>query len=51
MVFGAHPAIFFGSAFTTSYGLDELSIAGGLLGEGVRMVKCETIDMEVPAEA
>ena len=51
MVFGAHPAIFFGSAFTTSFGVDELSVAGGLLGEGVRMVKCETIDVEVPAEA
>ena len=35
MVFGAHPAIFFGSAFTTSFGVDELAVAGGLLGEGV----------------
>ncbi len=26
-------------------------IAGSLLGDAVRMVKCETIDMEVPAEA
>ncbi len=51
MVYGAHPAIFFGSAFTTAYGVDELTVAGGLLGEGVRMVKCETIDVEVPAEA
>ncbi|NQU71211.1 MAG: UbiD family decarboxylase [Rhodospirillales bacterium] len=51
MVYGAHPAIFFGSAFTTGFGVDELSVAGGLLGEPVRMVKCETIDMEVPAEA
>lgn len=51
MVYGAHPAIFFGSAFTTSFGVDELSIAGALLGEPVRMVKCETIDIEVPAEA
>ncbi len=51
MVYGAHPAIYFGSAFTTDYGVDELSVAGGLLGEGVRMVKCETMDLEVPAEA
>ena len=51
MVIGAHPAIFFASAFTTSYGVDEIGFAGALLGEGVRMVKCETIDMEVPAEA
>lgn len=51
MVFGVHPAIFYGSAFTTSYGLDEMTLAGALLGEGVRMVRCETIDVEVPAEA
>lgn len=51
VVIGAHPAIFYGSAFTTTYGLDELSIAGALLGEPVRMVKCETVDIEVPAEA
>lgn len=51
MVYGAHPAIFYGSAFTTSYGKDELEIAGSLLGEGVRMVKCKTVDIEVPAEA
>jgi UbiD family decarboxylase len=51
VVIGAHPAIFFGSAFTTAFGVDELSIAGGLLGDPVRMVKCETIDLEVPADA
>ena len=51
MVFGVHPAIFYGSAFTTRYGVDEMTLAGGLLGEGVRMVRCETIDVEVPAEA
>ncbi len=51
MVYGAHPAIFYGSAFTTSYGKDELEIAGSLLGEPVRMVKCKTVDIEVPAEA
>tara|TARA_R110000868_G_scaffold1514_8_gene11930 strand:- start:3529 stop:4932 length:1404 start_codon:yes stop_codon:yes gene_type:complete len=51
MVYGAHPAIFYGSGFTTTYGKDELEVAGSLLGEGVRMVKCKTVDLEVPAEA
>jgi len=51
VVIGAHPAIFFGSAFTTSFGVDELSLAGALLGDPVRMVKCRTIDLEVPADA
>jgi len=49
--FGAHPAIFFSAAFTTQFGLDEITIAGSLLGEGVRMVKCKTVDVSVPAEA
>ena len=49
--FGCHPAIFFAASFTTHFGHDELSLAGGLMDEAVRMVPCETIDLEVPAEA
>ena len=48
---GAHPAIYFASSYTAAYGTDELTVAGALLGEAVRMVKCETVDLEVPAEA
>ncbi len=48
---GAHPAIVFGSAFTTKFGIDELAVAGGLLGEAVRLVRAETVDIEVPADA
>jgi len=48
---GVHPAIFFASGYSTSFGIDELHYAGGLLGEPVRMVKCETVDLEVPADA
>ena len=51
MVIGAHPAIYYASGFTSSYGLDELEIAGALLNDPIRLVKCETIDIEVPAEA
>lgn len=51
MVIGAHPAIYYASAFTSAYGLDELGIAGALLEDPVRLVSCETIDIEVPAEA
>jgi 2,5-furandicarboxylate decarboxylase 1 len=51
MVIGAHPAIYYASAFTSSYGLDEFNIAGSLLGDPIRLVKCETIDLEVPADA
>lgn len=51
IVIGVHPAIWFGAGFTTGFGVDELELAGGLLGEGVRTVRCETSDLEVPAEA
>ena len=51
MVIGAHPLIAFAAGFVAPYGTDELTVAGGLLGDAVRMVKCETIDMEVPADA
>ena len=49
--YGAHPAIFFSASFTTSIGASELEIAGSLMGEGVRTVKCKTNDLVVPAEA
>ena len=51
VVVGAHPAIYFAAAFTATEGTDEFAVAGGLVGEPVRLVRCETIDLEVPAEA
>ncbi len=51
MVIGAHPALYYAAAFTSSYGLDELGIAGALLDDPIRLVQCETVDLEVPAEA
>lgn len=51
VVIGVNPAIWFAAGFTTSFGLDELQLAGALLGEGVRTVRCETSDIDVPAEA
>ena len=51
MVFGVHPAIWYGGAFTTEFGRDELGVAGNILGEPVRLVKCITQDLEVPADA
>ncbi|MDP6174602.1 MAG: UbiD family decarboxylase, partial [Rhodospirillales bacterium] len=49
--FGSHPAIFLAASFTTAFGNDEMGLAGSLLGEPVRMVPCESVDLEVPAEA
>ena len=51
MVYGGHPALFYAAGFTTGFDKDELEVAGALIGEGVRMVRCKTLDLEVPAEA
>jgi len=51
IVIGHHPMYYFAAATTTQYGVDELEIASALLGEEVDLVKCETVDLEVPAHA
>jgi len=51
MVIGAHPALLYAAGYTTAYGTDELAIAGGLIEDPIRLVKCETVDLEVPADA
>ncbi|MBI4456057.1 MAG: UbiD family decarboxylase [Acidobacteria bacterium] len=33
------------------FGIDELAVAGGIRGKAVELVKCETVDLEVPATA
>jgi UbiD family decarboxylase len=33
------------------FGIDELAVAGGIRGQAVELVKCETVDIEVPATA
>lgn len=48
---GHHPLYYAAAATTAAYGLDEFEIAGGYLGEAVRLVKCQTVDLEVPADA
>jgi phenylphosphate carboxylase alpha subunit len=35
----------------TAHGISEVDIVGGLRGEPVELVKCETVDLEVPATA
>jgi 2,5-furandicarboxylate decarboxylase 1 len=48
---GHHPLYYVAAATTGPYGMDELDVAGGFLGEPVPLVKCETVDLEVPADA
>ncbi|MBI2361085.1 MAG: UbiD family decarboxylase, partial [Deltaproteobacteria bacterium] len=51
IMIGHHPMYYFAAATTTQYGVDELEIASALLDEEVELVKCETVDLEVPAWA
>jgi 2,5-furandicarboxylate decarboxylase 1 len=51
VVIGHHPAFFLGSLSFTPLDSDELHIAGGMLQRPVRLVRCKTIPLEVPADA
>ena len=45
------PSIHMAAATGLPYGQDEYEFAGGLRGAPVELVKCETVDLEVPATA
>lgn len=51
IVIGHHPCMYMAAQYRGPLDVNELEIAGGLLGEPVRMVKAETVDLEVPADA
>ena len=51
VVIGHHPLYYAAAGTSAAYGADELAIAGGYLDEPVRLVKCQTVDLEVPADA
>lgn len=51
IVVGAPPSVAYVSVTNLPYGTDELDIAGGLQGTPVEVVKCRTVDLEVPAHA
>lgn len=48
---GVHPALLVSSQLRLPYDTDELAVAGALLGQPVRMVRCVTVDAEAPADA
>jgi 2,5-furandicarboxylate decarboxylase 1 len=48
---GHHPAFYLGVLSFVPVGVDEYEVAGGLLGEPLELVKCKTVDLEVPAFA
>jgi UbiD family decarboxylase len=51
LVVGVHPAIALGALAIGSIDEDERAIMGGLFGEPLELVKCETSDVLVPAHA
>jgi len=51
IVVGTVPAVSYAATQKVPPEIDELALAGGLMGEPVKLVKCQTIDVEVPATA
>lgn len=48
---GVHPVLLYASQAKVPHGVDELGIGGGILGKPVEMVRCKTVDLEVPADS
>jgi 2,5-furandicarboxylate decarboxylase 1 len=51
LVIGHHPAMLMAAVSKLPGIGGELEVMGGLLGESVDVVKCKTVDLEVPARA
>ena len=51
IVIGCAPAVLFTGPQKLRIDEDELGVAGGLIGAPVRIVRCKTVDLEVPADA
>jgi 4-hydroxy-3-polyprenylbenzoate decarboxylase len=51
IIIGGPPVVAYACVQKVPYGVDEYDIAGGLAEEPIRLVKCKTVDLEVPAEA
>jgi 2,5-furandicarboxylate decarboxylase 1 len=51
IVIGTDPVLYLASQVPLPYGAYELELAGGLRQEPVEVVKCKTVDLEVPATA
>lgn len=51
IVIGAVPVVPIVAATDIPHGTYEIDVAGGLIGEPIDMVPCETVDLEVPATA
>ncbi len=48
---GGDPALIYAASAPLPPGIDEMMFAGWLRGGGIEMVRCRTIELEVPAQA
>ena len=48
---GMHPVFYMGILSVAPVGVDEYEVVGGLMQQPLELVKCETVDLEVPATA
>lgn len=51
IVIGGPPSIGYVSVTRYPIDVDEFTVAGGIAGEPLEVVKCQTVDLEVPAHA
>jgi 2,5-furandicarboxylate decarboxylase 1 len=51
IVIGAPPALMFSAASKVPYDVDELETAGAWQGKPLRVVRCKTVPVDVPADA
>lgn len=51
VVLGTVPAVGLASVQKVPYGMSEYAVAGGLMGAPLDVVRCETVDIDVPAHA
>lgn len=51
VVVGVLPNLMYTASASLPYGVDELAVAGALTGEPLELVRCRTVDLEVPATA
>jgi UbiD family decarboxylase len=51
IIMGGPPSVAFTSVAKIPYGTDEYDVAGGLIGAPIELVRCKTVDLEVPAWA
>ncbi len=51
VILGGPPAVSYAAVQKLPYDMDEYSVAGGLAGSPIQVVRCLTVDLVVPADA